>query len=102
MMMRLLNMALPEGNEYERLSPRERTMASRLFGQFCALGKEQQRLDMHLHGQKPDIDWDELGADVEKRIAESLAFHKKQNEEFYKTHPRQGRPWRPTKPEGRP
>jgi hypothetical protein len=95
MMKRLLDMALPSGNEYAFLTPRERVMASRQFGRFCALGKEQQRLDMHLHGKKADIDWDELGADVERRIAESLAYHKRQNEEFYKTHPRQGRPWRP-------
>ena len=36
-MMRLTDMALPEGSEYPELKPRERQMAGRLLLRFCAL-----------------------------------------------------------------
>jgi hypothetical protein len=95
LMTRLLDMALPDGAEYQRIEPRARLMASRMIGRFCRLGQEQQFLDLRLHGQQPEVDWDEICRDIERREKESLAFHKRQEEEFYKTHPRQGRgcPW---------
>jgi hypothetical protein len=95
---RLVDMALPDGQEYQTLQPRERLMASRLLGQFCLLGQQQQLLDMRLHKKKPKTDWDELAQDVETLAAKSIEFHRQDNENFYKTHPRGGR-GRPQQPQ---
>jgi hypothetical protein len=97
LMDRLVDMALPEGQEYQRIKPRARLMASRLIGRFCRLGQQQQFLDLRVYGQQPEIDWDEAVRELEERIKASMEFHKRQAEEYYKTHPRQGRgqPWRP-------
>jgi hypothetical protein len=51
LMDRLVDMALPEGQEYQRIKPRARLMASRLIGKFCRLGQAQQFLDLRVHSQ---------------------------------------------------
>jgi hypothetical protein len=90
LMDRLVDMALPEGQEYQRIKPRARLMASRLIGRFCRLGQQQQFLDLRVHGQKPEIDWEELDREMEE-IEEAIATRRRQREEFYKTHEPQGR-----------
>jgi hypothetical protein len=87
-MARLVDMALPDGEEYQVISPRERLMASRLLGRFCHLGQEQQFLNQRLHAQKPETDWDEIDRDVTAQIKEAVADRRKVDTEFYKTHER--------------
>src|SRR5262245_22399336 len=96
-MNRLVDMALPDGQEYQRIKPRARLMASRLIGRFSRLGQQQQFLDLRVHGQKPEFDWDEAAREIEELEKKELEAIKREEEEFYKTHPRQGRgrPWRP-------
>jgi hypothetical protein len=62
------------------------------------LGQQQQFLDLRVHGQKPEIDWEELDREMEEIEKEALAARKRQREEFYKTHERggRGRPHRKT------
>jgi hypothetical protein len=74
-------------------------MASRLIGRFCRLGQQQQFLDLRVHGQKPEIDWDEVARDLDERIKAAIEFARRDDEEYYKTHPRQGRgrPGRPNR-----
>jgi hypothetical protein len=90
-MERLVDMALPDGQEYQTLKPRERLMASRLLGRSCLLGQEQQLIDMRVYDQKSDIDWEELDRQMEESEAEELEAQRREEEEFYKTHPRGGR-----------
>jgi hypothetical protein len=81
-------MALPDGNEYKVLSPRERLMASRMLGKFLRLGQEQQFLNQRLHNKKPEVDWDAIDKHWDEREIQAREARRKDNEEFYKTHER--------------
>jgi hypothetical protein len=95
LMNRLIDMASPDGVEYQTLKPRDRVMASRLFGRFCLVGQQQLLIDMRRHDQKPDLDEEECCKEIEKLTAEAIEFNARDDEEFYKTHPRGGRSWPP-------
>jgi hypothetical protein len=95
LMDRLVDMALPEGAEYKRIKPRARLMASRLIGRFCRLGQQQQFLDLRVHSQQPEIDGDELVRELHELNRKALEARRKDDEEFYKTHERNERPWPP-------
>jgi hypothetical protein len=96
LMNRLVDMALPEGQEYQRIQPRARLMASRLLGRFCRLGQQQQFFNMRVHGQQPEVDWDEIDRRMAEWEQEALAARRKEDEEFFKTHKRfvPPGPWR--------
>ena len=46
-------------------------------------------------GQPPEIDWEELVRELHDRNKKALEARRKDDEEFYMTHPRQGRQWPP-------
>jgi hypothetical protein len=87
-MARLVDMALPDGDEYKVLSERERLMASGLLSRFCRLGQDQQFLNQRLHAKKPKTDWDEIDKIVDTRLKAGLVAREKDDAEFYKTHER--------------
>jgi hypothetical protein len=102
-MARLVDMALPDGDEYKVLSERERLMASGLLGKFCRLGQDQQFLNQRLHDKKPETDWDELDKHWTELEAQARVARWEEDEKFYQTHERSiplRRP--PSITEGRP
>jgi hypothetical protein len=81
-MNRLADMALPSGQEYHEIRPRERFMAYRVLAMFCSVVDQQQRLDRKYAARGPADDWDELEAEMEKREAHRLVERRREAEEF--------------------
>ena len=85
---RLVDMALPDGKEYQRIKPRARLMASRLLSKFLRLGQEQQFLNQRVHKKKPEVDWDALDKHWTELEAQARVARWQEDKEFYKTHER--------------
>ena len=79
---RLLDMALPSGEEYKVLKPRERQMAVKVLTMFCDLSAAQNRLDRAGEAQGPTTDWDALYDTIEADAPRRIAERKRQKEEF--------------------
>jgi hypothetical protein len=95
LMNRLTDMCVPGGTEYEKLKPRDRIMATRLLGQFCQLDLEQVLIDMRVHEQQPDLDLEKYANELHELNQKALKARRKEDEEFFKTHERNERPWPP-------
>jgi hypothetical protein len=85
---RLVDMALPDGEEYQRIQPRARLMASRQIGRFLRLGQEQQFLNQRIHDKKPEVDWDAIDKHWTELEAQARVARWEEDKEFYKTHER--------------